>query len=52
MKTVLMCLGLAGVGFCVGSHWSAPLWAIVVLWVVGIALWVLVEWLERRARDQ
>lgn len=52
MRTVLLCLGLAGAGFGVGSHWPAPLWVIVLLWVVGIALWVLAEWLERRGRNQ
>lgn len=51
MRTVLLCLGLASAGFCVGSHWPTPLWVIVVLWVVG-ALWVLAEWLERRGRNQ
>lgn len=35
MRTVLLCLGLVSAGFCVGSHWPAPLWVIVVLWVVG-----------------
>lgn len=52
MRMVLLCLGLASAGFCVGSHWPAPLWVIVVLWVVGVALWVLAEWLERRGRNQ
>jgi hypothetical protein len=41
MRTVLLCLGLASAGFCVGSHWPAPPWVIVVLWVVGVTLWVL-----------
>lgn len=35
MRTVLLCLGLAIAGFGVGSHWPAPLWVIVVLWVMG-----------------
>lgn len=52
MRTVLLCLGLAGAGFCVGSHWPAPAWVIVSLWGVAIALWVLAEWLEGRGRSQ
>ena len=52
MRTVLLCLGLAIAGFCVGSRWPAPLWVIVLLWVVGVALWVMAEWLERRERNQ
>lgn len=52
MRTGLLGLGLAAAGFCVGSHWPAPLWVIVVLWVVGGALWALAEWLERRGRNQ
>lgn len=52
MRTVLVCLGLATAGFCVTSHWPIPPWVVGVLWVLGIALWVVAEWLERRGRNQ
>lgn len=41
-------IGCAGLGFWVGAHRLLPLWAIVVLAILGAVLWGLAEWLERR----
>lgn len=52
MRTILLCLGLAAVGFYVSSHWPIPPWVVGVLWLLGIGLWVVAEWLEQRGRNQ
>ncbi len=52
MRTVLLCFSLAAAGFCVSSHWPVAPWVVGVLWGLGIGLWVMAEWLERRGHNR
>ena len=48
MGRILLVIICGGVGFWLGVHRLVPLWAIVVLLILGTGLWCLGEWLERK----
>lgn len=48
MCRILVWIACAGAGFWLGSHRLVPGWGIVALAVLGVGLWCVGEWLERR----
>ncbi len=52
MWRVFAAIVCGGAGLWLGANDLVPLWAILVLAVLGPILWGLGEWLERREADE